>query len=79
MIASHLQTIAMSQLNISFKETVNAVSTLSCLQINIRSLCVLTYCLPEYLTLIVGKVYAVNMAACILTLQIGVTTVLCGR
>ena len=47
---------------------VDTVASLRRLYVDVCHTCVLAYCLPEDIALIVAYVYAVDMAACILTL-----------
>ena len=70
MIAAHLQTVAVSQLDVPFVAVVYAVAALGGLQIDVRHVGILAQCLPEHLALIVAHVYAVYVCACVLALHV---------
>ena len=64
--------MAVCHLNIAFKGGINAVTTLGCLQVHIGHIGPVAHRLPEYVTLIMTQVEAMNMLAGILTLHIGI-------
>ena len=61
MVASHLQSVAMSQFDILCVFIINSVTTFSCLQIDVLHLRVITDRLPEHLSLVMTEVDAMNM------------------
>ena len=68
MIRPHLETIAMSQVDIGFVAVVNAVASFGCLQVDISHTGIVANRLPEHFALIVAQVDAVYMGTRILTL-----------
>ena len=72
MIAADFQSITVSQVDITFEIGVYTVTTLRGLQVDVFHLRILANGLPEYLSLIVAQVYAVNMFASVFALQVGI-------
>ena len=69
MIGSHLESVAMREINVPLKLRVDAVSTLRGFQIDVGHLGVIAHRLPEHITLIAAQVDAVHMCTGILALQ----------
>ena len=72
MIGTNLQSITMSQFDVTLITFINPVATLCSLQIHVGHLRILAYRLPEHLTLIVRQVDTMHVVTSILTLQIGI-------
>ena len=70
MVASHLQSVAMSQFNILCVFIIDSVTTLSSLQIDVLHFRVIADCLPEHLSLVMTEVDAMNMRTGILAQNI---------
>ena len=72
MIGAHLQTVTVSQLDITFITSIDSVATLCRLQIDVGHLGILAHGFPKHLTLIMRQVDTMHMVTGILALQIGI-------
>ena len=70
MVAAHLETLLMGHPDVALKGGINAVATLSSLQIDISHVGIVAQCLPEHLALIVAEVDAMNMGTGVFALHI---------
>ena len=68
MVGTHLQTIAVSQIDILLVFIINAVAAFRGLEIDVSHLRI-AHRLPEHIALIVAQVDAVDVAAGVLTLH----------
>ena len=62
-VASHFQSILMSQLDVPFESGIDTVATLRSLQVDVGHLRIVAHSFPKHLTLIVAEVDTVDVRA----------------
>ena len=67
MIAAHLQTVNVGHHDITLKGSIDAVTTLGSLQIDVARLGIVGQRIPEHVALIVTHIYAVNVRTRVFT------------